>query len=61
MANDNTSSKPSEQKLRQSDMKDRAAKWPDASAGKQKGPMVSEGATRDGVAKTPGTLDGRTA
>ena len=59
MANDNSSRKPAEQKLRQSDMKDRSPKWPDASTGKQKGPMVSEGAVRDGVAKTPGTI-GRT-
>lgn len=48
-------------KIHQSDMKDRSAKWPDASSGTQKGPNVSEGATRDSVAKTPKTLDGRTA
>ena len=59
MANDNSSRKPAEQKIHQSDMKDRAPKWPDASVGKQQGPTVSEGAVRDGVAKTPGTI-GRT-
>lgn len=50
-----------EQKIHQSDMKDRSPKWPDASSGTQKGPNVSEGATRDSVAKSPGTLGERTA
>lgn len=59
MSSNASPNKASEAKLKQSDMKDRSPKWPDASSGTQKGPMVSEGATRDSVAKTPATI-GRT-